>query len=429
MKLKQLFTLLLLLVFTLTSHASFFGDLFGTTPQPDHQIVHEDAVIIEDEEVISADEYMDSIEEPTNIEVFSSPNESSQAFDENELYVDDEDEDSFIKAETIFLSYSQKLEKIYLSQHATINVKAIITNEKLTDIHTSFINGKNVEILNKDRPWQKISDTSYENSYIVKLFSTSAKLPDIKISASSKEGKVRHKTLEAYKPKIVALREDKAFCLVLSEDFTLNNHHEKKYDEKSNIVLLEINASKANLEDFHIPYAIRDGIDEIKNTGDVQSIYYFAIIPNDIKLFKFKYFDLISNKYHIVSFPIVLLDSSVSTQTDLNPQKSKYALYKAVALIVLGLIIFLFYLRYKKHYLLLFSLIVFAYVLYTQIPISKLKLQEGMALRILPTKNSTIFYKTEAPIEADILLKKDGYIKVLLPNKKIGWIDEDLTKN
>ncbi len=406
--------------------ASFLGDLFGTS-KPDHQVVHEDAIVIEDEEVMTADEYMDSVEEPTDIEVFATPD--TQAFDEGEVYIDDEDEDPFIKAETIFLSYLEKPEKIYLSQHVTLRLKAIVTDSRLEEIETRFLDAKHVKILNPNRPWNKTSDNSYENSYVLKLFSTAAKLPDIEVTASSSKGQKQHKRLEAYKPKVVALREDEAFCLVLSEDFTLNNHHEKKYDEQSNIVLLEINATNANLEDFHIPYAIRDGIDEIKESGPIQSIYYFAIISNDIKNFKFKYFDLVSNKYHIVSFPVMLLDSSVSTQTDLNPQKNKYALYKAIALFVFALLFFLFYLKYRKLYLLLFSLIILAFMLYTQVPISKIKLQEGMALRILPTENSTIFYKTEVPIEADILLRKDGYIKVLLPNTKIGWIDEDSTKN
>jgi hypothetical protein len=215
----------------------------------------------------------------------------------------------------------------------------------------------------------------------------------------------------------------------LSRDLTLQSHHEKKYDEKSNIVVLEINATHANLEDFHIPYAIRDGIDEIKYNGFNQTIYYFAIIPNDIKVFKFKYFDLLSNKYNIVSFPVTLQDSSVSTQTDLNPEESRFALYKAIALLVLAFIIFLFYLKTKKLYLLILALIVGVFLFYIRMPISKIILNENVKLRILPTKNSTVFYVTQKKIEADMLLKKDGYIKVLLPNKKIGWIDEDITKN
>jgi hypothetical protein len=62
-------------------------------------------------------------------------------------------------------------------------------------------------------------------------------------------------------------------------------------------------------------------------------------------------------------------------------------------------------------------------------PMSKIVLQKGVKLRILPTKNSTIFYITQEQTTADKLLVRDGYIKILLPNKKIGWIDENSAKN
>ncbi len=424
MKLKLFVILTFLTLFSLTSHANFFKDLF-TPPQDNVKIVEQDAEFVE-EEVISAEDYMDSVDEPTDIGVFS----QSQAFDENEEFISDGEEDSqSVRAQTIFLSFVDKPDKIYLSQHAIIKIKVIVTDEGEAELKTTFLNSKNSKVLNKTSPWKKISNSSYENNYIVKLFSTDGKIPDFKITAVSENGASHSETLPAFKPKIIALREDKEFSLVLSQDFTLHSHNEKKYDEKSNIIVLEINATTANLEDFHIPYAIREGIDDIKQNGLAQSVYYFAIIPNDIKVFKFKYFDLLSNKYNIVSFPIILQDTTVSTQTNLNPQKSKLALYKALALIMLAFIIFLFYLKYKKPIILISAFIILVFVVYLQIPMSKITLEKDIKLRILPTKNSTIFYITDKTMQADMLLKKDGYIKVLLPNKKIGWIDEDFTEN
>lgn len=406
-------------------HAGFFDNLFGTDkPNETPKIQIEDAEIVE-EETITAEEYMDRVEEPTQMEVFTSDIESPKAFEETEVFIDEGDEAAIFGAsQTLFVSYLTKPEKIYLSQHAIFTLKAIVTNEGLSAIQTAFENAKDIQVLNPNAHWDKKNKNTYEVSYILKPKSTSARLPDFVITASSENARTSTQTLGAPNTKIVALREDQAFCQVLSSDFTLKNHTEKKYDEQHNIVLLEINATNANLEDFHIPYAMRDGIDDIMTEGFNQSIYYFAIIPNDIKEFKFKYFDIESNKYHIVSFPIVLLDSRVSTQTDLNPQKNRFVLYKAIALLVIGLILLGFYFKTRQLYMLVLSLIVFAFLLYTQIPISKTTLEKGAALRILPTENSTIFYVTEEPVKADILLKKNGYIKVLLPNKKIGWIEK-----
>jgi hypothetical protein len=419
----------------LNSNASFFGDLFGTNNNHPEIVEDSSEVIVEevpmaphidDSEELSVEDAFSKSEESLEPEIVEEPiyMPTPKAFDEEEEFIDDESiESDFVRSKTIFVSYIQKPEKIYLSQHITIKVKAIVTDNSLNKIKTVFVNKKDVKILNKISPWKKVSDTVYENSYVYKLFSTAAKLPDIKVVAHSRD-RMKTETLRAFKPTIIALREDTEFCQVLSNDFTIKTHQEKKYDEKSNIIVMEINATDSNLEDFHIPYALKDGIDRINSNKNSQNIYYFAVLPNDIKKFKFKYFDLVSNKYNIVSFPIKPIDSSISTQTDLNPQKNRYILYKAIAIFTVGLIIFLLYLKTKQLYLLLISLIIFAYVTYTQIPISKATLQKGVELKILPTENSTIFYKVEKEVKADILLKKDGYIKVLLPNKKIGWIKQ-----
>ena len=45
---------------------------------------------------------------------------------------------------------------------------------------------------------------------------------------------------------------------------------------------------------------------------------------------------------------------------------------------------------------------------------------------ILPTKNSTIFFKVDSNQHVEILQRKNGFIKVLgLDNDFIGWIKED----
>ncbi len=416
--------ILIFLLFTGQINGGLFDGIFGGNKESSKVII-EDAV---EEEIISADEYLDSADEPMDIEVFS---QDPLAFDEDEESIDDSlyEDVPLVRTETLFLSYLLKPEKIYLTQKVKITLKAVVTHNKIERIKTTFLKSSGVEILNPNATWVNTADNSYEVSYIFKFLSTDGVLPDFKVSTYSSRGILSSKVLPSYNPKIVALREDKEFSLVLSTDFTLKNHSEKKHDEKSNIILLDINATDANLEDFHIPYSIKDGIYEIKESANMQSIYYFAIIPNDIKVFKFKYFDLLSNRYHIVTFPISLQDSTISTQTDLNPKKSRLALYKAIALLVIAFVIFLLFLKTKAFYLLILSLAVVLLLIYTQLPISKITLDKGIKLRILPTENSTIFYITKQELEADILLKKDGYIKVLLPNKKIGWINEDISKD
>lgn len=421
-------------------HAGIFDSLFGTKPKKSdvkvEEVVPEQSdkkKMIVEEEVISADEYIDSSDENEDAIFEESPAvPEEQAISDEESEVSevtqsegDREVDPFIKVKNILLSYTQKPEKIYLGEHFVVKLKAIIPETNITAIETGFIGGKSYKIFNRDNPWVQTGTNSYENSFIFKLLDKDAKLPNIKVRNQSAGGKVQSEIIKPFRAKLVTLREDELFSRVIGEDLHIVNHQERPYDEHSNIVVMEINATRANLEDFHIPYALREGIDDIKVSGDAQKIYYFAIVSNMRKDFRFKYFDPRQKRYEMVSFPIRPIDTSISTHTELNPQKSRYIFYKALFLVVMALLfVALFIFRRNYIFLLLAALFIIA-LAYVQIPITKAKLPAGTALRILPMANSTLFFRTDQPMEVDILLKKKRYTKVLLPNKKIGWVKNE----
>ncbi len=414
---KKIFHFILFLTLLLShAEAGFFSDLFDVADEKKEKQFKE-----VEEEVISADDYYNSSEEPQ--------------FIEEKVFADDsvgeiEEDTSFIASKNIFLSYLEKPKKVYVNQHFVIKIKAVLTSKNIKSISSTFVGGNSYQVINKESPWKQIGDKSYSNAYTIKLTSLKSTLPNIKVTSTSKSGKKSTELLHAYPQKLIALKENTLFSRVLSDTFTLISHHEKKYDDKSNIILLEINATHSNLEDFMLPLASRQGIDSLVKNAYTQSIYYFAIVPNYQKELKFKYFNLSSNKFNRISFPIVISDSSISTQTNLNPQKSKYFFYKVIALLSLALLFLLLYIKYKKGYLLFLALILSIYTIYTKFLTNNLTLKKDMIIRILPTKNSTIFFKTAQELEVTVLLKKNGYTKILLPNTKIGWIkDADLSKN
>ncbi len=341
---------------------------------------------------------------------------------------EDSDDTLYIKEKVIFLSYLNTINRVYVNELLRVDIKAVVAVENLKSIVTDFLNYQGINILNPNSSWKKIDDNSYQNSYYIKVTSATAKMPDLRVSILSEDGYKDSEILKAFKPKVVALKGDHKYSFVLAKEFNVISHKAKLYDENTNIIVLEINASMSNLEDFKLPNAIRDGIDSIKVNLPYKNIYYFAIVANNLHQMHFKYFDLNKNKFQTISFPIVVKDSSVSTQTSLNPKKSKFLLYKSIAFIVVAFILILIYFKYKKLYLLLAAIALIIYTGYLNIPIKKITLKEGMTLSILPTKNSTIFYKVKEPVEADILYEREEYIKVILPNKKIGWINKDAFK-
>ena len=456
---RLLFLLLTFVSLQLSLHAGIFDSLFGshekksdvvvqespelpadTENQADHTGAITQKKVIVEEEVISADEYMDSSEESDDT-IFSDDNaeEALPAYQE-ERAVSDEDtvdesaqaaepvvQDPFIKVKNILLSYLEKPNKVYLRQHFAVKVKAIIPRTDVTALQTDFIRGGSYRVLNPGSPWVKTGDNSYENRFYFKLLDKNARLPDIKVSNQVKNGSVRSEILKAFPVKLITLREDDLFTRVVADSLSVQHHQERPYDESSNIVVMEINATAGNLEDFHIPFAVREGTDELKSSGQSQKIYYFAIVPNVKKVFKFKYFNPQKNRYEIVSFPIKPIDTTISTHTELNPQKNKYVLYKVIFLIAMVLLFAVLFYFYRKYYLLAIAAVFLVMLTFVQIPVKKVTLPSGSPLRILPMPSSTVFFRTDKPMEVKILLKKARYTKVLLPNQKIGWVkNEDI---
>ncbi len=448
-------SLLILLLCAEGAQAGIFDSLFGRATKKSDVEVRQSPEIVEEEEVapdldayaekkppkviveeetISADEYMDSSEE-SDERIFD---EQPALPDEQAVASDDESEisaeptppaerDPFIKVRNILLSYVEKPEKIYVGQHFRITVKAIIPQSDVTAIETNFIGGKSYKVFDRDRPWHRTGDNSYENSYTLKLTGTDAKLPNIKVRNQQKSGAVESEILKPFRAKVVALHRDDLFCNVVGDNLQVAHHKERPYDEHANIVVMEINATNANLEDFHIPYALREGIDELHEANATQRIYYYAVVSNAKKEFRFKYFNPASKRYEIVSFAIKPIDTTISTHTELNPRKNKYVLYKVIFLVSMALLFVMLFLYYRRYLFLGLALLFIVLLAYVQIPITKAKLPAGSALRILPIANSTVFFRTDTPLEVDILLKKPHYTKVLLPNKKIGWVrNEDI---
>jgi hypothetical protein len=156
-------------------------------------------------------------------------------------------------------------------------------------------------------------------------------------------------------------------------------------------------------------------------------MYFHTIIPNNKEEFKFKYFNLIEDNFKYISIPIVVKDSSVSTQIDLNPKDSPFRKYKIILYGSLFLLFLIIYIWRKRFSYVLVVVIFGGLFLYEIKPIGKVTVKGDVKIRILPTKNSTIILKTTSKIKAEKILQRNGFIKIIFNNNKIGWIkNEDI---
>lgn len=123
---------------------------------------------------------------------------------------------------------------------------------------------------------------------------------------------------------------------------------------------------------------------------------------------------------------MILQNELVSTQTDLNPNDSTFEKYKKIATLVLFGILFLLTVWKRKKILIFLTIISFVIALFYNLPNAKGVVKKDSFVYILPTKNSTIFFKIENDQKVEILEKKNGFIKILgLENGFIGWIKEE----
>ncbi len=341
-------------------------------------------------------------------------------------------ETAHLKPKSIFLSYEEEIKTVYVNEIFKVTVKIIAAMEN-PSFSYDFSGGKDYELKNPSAFFHQIDNNQYMITFYFKLKSPSATLPNIKITARDDKETKESETLPRLTPKIISLKKSPEFCGILADNLKVIKFKTTNFDEKKYMFVMKIKYERANIEDFHIGWTLKDKVEDRKGNFLKGEIIYLAYIPSNTKYFNFKYFNLQKRRFESFSYPVVLEKEDLSTQLELNPKASKFDLYKDgilgfLALIFVLVSVFKLKKNQKSGYLyLLLALIIAGYIIYDQLPFSDKVVKKNTKVRILPTENSTIFYTPEKDIKVKVLNKRGEYIKVMFPDNKIGWVkDEDL---
>lgn len=336
--------------------------------------------------------------------------------------------DSFspgIRQNLIYATYIQEPEKVYVGQIFEVKVKLIVATKNFDSIRTAFIGGSSCRVLNSKSRWKALKNNIFNNTYYYKVLSAKAIFPKIKVSIYKKGSRVATYILRPIGAKIVKLQKNSIFSGVIAKDIKILKTKTTKFDDKTNIVVIEMLGKYANLRDFNVSNVIKNGIDSYDIKLPNMKIYYFAIIPKTEKKFEFSYFNSEKNRFQKVTIPIKVQTEDTSTQLELNPKKSKLSFYKNVALIAMATIFFIIFLFRRKIVYLLFVVAIGVYLFLFYNPFDSIVLKKGTKITILPTYNSIVFYIADKTQTVQKLNEIDGYIKIQLPNGKIGWIKKE----
>lgn len=335
------------------------------------------------------------------------------------------------RSKSIFLSVEEMPQKVYIGQVFPIKVKAIVANDKIDGLGNTFSSSSGAEVLNPQNPWERSVNNTYSNTFYFKINSKTAVMPRLSVSLIQQQEAVESEMITLNLPsQLVQLKQDPLFSNVIAKTLNVNKYKTTTFDSKNVIVVLEIETTGANLKDFALNGILKSGIDSFSDNGTSQKIYYYGIVPNYQKSFDFTYFDLASNKFNKITIPMVIESDEVSTQLGLNPKESIFEFYKSVAYAVTAFLFFVILLKRRRWYYLAISLFFLALFFLDRNPLNNAKLKSNSSIMILPMERSTVFFTSDKILDIEKLGDREGYIKILLPDGKIGWTDrENIIKN
>ncbi|MFP6182758.1 SH3 domain-containing protein [Helicobacter pylori] len=295
-----------------------------------------------------------------------------------------------------------------------------------------------IELLNKMPKWKKVEKELFRATYYYKIKGTKASIPPLEVSAfSNKDKYIDHSIAPKVTLQVTDLSKNPRYANVMAKDLQVVQYKTKDYDDKNNILVMEIAFKEATWEDFHIKEAIKQGFDnaslnQIK--AKEGSVFYYCVLPKTIQNLSFDYFSLSNKQFKTLSFSTIPTQDTTGIQSDLIP-KNNFLVFSNVALLALCvffLVLFflvLFFIFGRKLIFLGLGILCLGFVLYHLLFTQKSALLLAhKKIRILPTQNSTILglSKNEMPIK--ILGSHDDYYKILTPHEQIGWVKKNEVK-
>ncbi len=290
-----------------------------------------------------------------------------------------------------------------------------------------------IELLSKMPKWKKVEKELFRATYYYKIKGIKASVPPLEVSAfSNKDKYIDYSIAPKVTLQVTDLSKNPRYANVMAKDLQVLQYKTKDYDDKNNILVVELAFKEANWEDFHIKEALKQGFDnaslnQIK--AKEGSVFYYCVLPKTIQNLSFDYFSLSNRQFKTLSFSTIPTQDTTGIQSDLIP-KNNFLVFSNVALLALCVFfLVLFFIFGRKLIFLGLGILCLGFVLYNLLFTQKSALLLAhKKIRILPTQNSTILglSKNEMPIK--ILGSHDDYYKILTPHEQIGWVKKDEVK-
>lgn len=325
----------------------------------------------------------------------------------------------------IYLSYEDVPQRVVKGEIFPITLKTLSTVKYFEDIDYNFSKMSGLKMLTTTPDRVQKGKYFYDTFYLLSTQSW-AKLPDVNATLIA-QNDYNSTFITGNKLNIITLNPKKNFANIIANKFELVEYKTTSYDKHHNIIVLVATANNCNISSMNFKNVYKQGSESMHESFMDSKITYFLVIDKNIENFSFSYFNLLKNRFDIITIPIVVDEDSVTTQSDLKPKdQSKERLKMSIAAGV-ALVAFIFILWRRKYIYLIFLIIPLVYIAYLAVPDQEICIKSGTQIRLLPVENGTIF---ETTISKQTLLKEGrvkNFVKIKLKNERIGWVkNEDI---
>jgi len=336
------------------------------------------------------------------------------------------------KPRELYLKYVSYPKIVYDKQRFSVELEAIVLTDKshFNLLTTKYTNEKNIQIISKNVIWEDIGNNKYKAKIDYKVTNKDFVLPTITLGLKLDDEynyfeNDEYDSISIKPPKInyanIAINQIN-FSNVIATNLKIKNVTTKQYNNTELLVVVNIEATNSNLEDFRLKQFEKQGINSFDDNYPIQNIFYYLIVPSHINTINFSYFNPTINDFVYVKLPVMLEKNLISTQTNLNPNNKSMIRYKQIIVLSFLILLIVIYLINQKKLVLFLILIMMYIAINLFLPNEKIVLNKETKVYILPTNLSTIYKILDKEEEVEILMKKEKFIKILFKNKNVGWV-------
>ena len=348
--------------------------------------------------------------------------------DEQNLNIKDDDLKDEIRITDLILTTSKVPQTAYVNQIYKLSLKADIQQDITVDLNLTLNKTPSLKWLNEKKySWFQTRGGLFETTLFFEANDTQAKLNDINVIMTRNGEFFQKASKKAPNPKFMPVPAKENYTHIVADELKVISHKTTDFDDKTNMMTIQLSVKNGDLSSFYIQndQILRQNVSSINGPLENQRGFAFLIFDKNVTNVTFSYFNLQTQKFENFSLNVKIEKDDLSTQTDINPQESSFKTYKIIVIFTFVGVLIVMFLTSRNLTPLIIALVIVGAYFYFQKQTSTGFIAQNTQVKILPIKNSTIFYISKERENVKIFDEKADFVKIMLSDGKIGWVKKE----